>query len=97
MKPTLFLVCGAAFGFILHQGRVTDYDTMMNMFLLKDLHLMGVIGVAVATSAIGLFILRKLGTKPAIGGDMDVKPKPMRPWIFVAGMVFGAGWGLTGA
>ena len=97
MKQILFLVCGAAFGFILHQGRVTDYDAMMGMFLLKDLHLMGVIGVTVGTAAIGLFLLRKVGAKPAIGGEMEVKPKPMRPWIFVAGMVFGAGWGLTGA
>lgn len=97
MKNIVFLIAGATFGFILHQGRVTDYDTMMGMFLLKDLHLMGVIGAAVATAAVGLFVLRKLGAKPVIGGEMDVKPKPMRKWIFVAGMIFGLGWALTGA
>jgi hypothetical protein len=70
---------------------------MMAMFRLTDLHLMGVIGSAVAVAALGLFLLRKLGVKPAIGGEMEVKPKPMRPWIFVAGLVFGTGWALTGA
>jgi hypothetical protein len=96
----LYVVLGALFGYILHQGRVTDYDTIIAMFRpskLADAHLMGVMGAAIGSAALGLFVLRRLRAAPVIGGEMDVKPKPMRPWIFVAGLVFGTGWALTGA
>jgi uncharacterized membrane protein YedE/YeeE len=91
-----FLLSGAVFGFLLSRGRLTDYDTMMGMFRLTDLHVMGVMGVAIPVAAIGLFLLRRGRVRAATGGEIEVHPKPDHRWTPVAGLVFGAGWALTG-
>jgi hypothetical protein len=91
MSRILYLLAGALFGWLLHQARATDYDTIVGMFRLKDLHLMGVMGVAIGVTAVGLFALKRAGLASG------VHPKPMRKWILVAGMMFGVGWALTGA
>jgi uncharacterized protein len=94
----MFLTFGALFGFLLSRARATDYDAIVGMFQFTDLHLMGVMGVGITTAGVGLLLLRR-GQAPALTGDhrIEVRPKPMRPRIFVAGLVFGAGWGLSGA
>ena len=91
MARVCYLLFGVLFGYILHQARVTDYDAIVGMFLIRDLHLMGVMGVAIGVSAVGLFLLRRSGR------PNEVKPKPSHRWIMLAGALFGAGWALTGA
>lgn len=88
--PLVFLFFGALFGFLLSRARATDYTAIVGMFRLTDLHLMGVMAVAIATAALGLALLRrtsgvKLATKPVCAG------------IFFGGLVFGVGWALCGA
>lgn len=95
--PALTLAFGALFGFLLSRARATDYDAILGMFRLQDLHLMGVIGSAVATAALGLFLLRRSRARALTGGEIALTPKPMQPRLFLAGLVFGAGWALTGA
>lgn len=97
MAPLMYVAFGAVFGFILHQGRVTDYDAIIGMFLLKDLHLMGVMGVAIATAAAGLFAVRRTTGRSLLGGPIDIHTKPMRKGLVAGSLLFGAGWALTGA
>jgi len=92
----LFLLFGIAFGFALSRARATDYDTIINMFRLTDLHLMGVMAVAIAVAACGLWILRRRGTRALVGCEIDVHSKPMHRAILPAGLLFGVGWALTG-
>ncbi len=93
----LFLLCGTVFGFLLSRARVTDYDTMLAFFRFRDLHIGGVMGVAIAVAAVGLAFLKKSASKAAIGCPIEVGTKPMTPGLFAAGLVFGVGWALTGA
>ncbi len=93
----LYLLFGIVFGLLLSRARATDYDTIVNMFLFRDLHLAGVMAVAIAVAAIGLALLRRTGAGPLLGGPMEVAPKPVHRAILPAGLVFGAGWALTGA
>lgn len=92
----LFLLFGAAFGFALSRARATDYNTIIEMFRLRDLHLMGVMAVAIVVSAIGLAILRRSRRAPLTGGSLDFSPKPMHAAILPAGLLFGVGWALSG-
>ncbi len=97
MKPVVFLSAGALFGFLLSQARATDYAAIHGMFTLTDLHLFGVIGVAIATAAAGLAWLRR-GASTALNGErINVSPKPYHKAIFAGGLVFGVGWALSGA
>ena len=97
MTGVLFLLCGAIFGFLLHQARATDYDIIVSMFRFQNLHLAGVMAVAIAVAAIGLWVLRRVRPRPLVGAEMDLHRKPMQRGVFSAGLVFGSGWALTGA
>jgi hypothetical protein len=93
----LFTVFGVVFGFVLSRGRVSDYDTIAGMFRLTDLHLFGVIGAAIVTAALGLWLIRQRGSRTITGTPVEVRRKPWRPGMFAGGLVLGAGWALTGA
>jgi uncharacterized membrane protein YedE/YeeE len=92
-----FTIFGALFGFVLSRGRVSDYDTIAGMFRLTDPHLFGVIGAAIATAALGLWLIRRGGNRTLTGAPVEVRRRPARPGVFLGGLVLGAGWALTGA
>jgi uncharacterized membrane protein YedE/YeeE len=96
MMPFLYLLFGAAFGFALSRARATDYDTILGMFRGRDLHLAGVMAVAIATSAVGLALVRRRARRALVGVPIDVHPKPYHRGILAAGLLFGVGWALTG-
>jgi uncharacterized protein len=79
------------------RGRVSDYDTIAGMFRLTDLDLFGVIGMAIATSGVGLWLIRRRGNGTVTGDPVDVRRKAWQPSVFPGGLVLGAGWALTGA
>lgn len=89
-KPALF---GAIFGFVLSRAGATDASAIHAMFLLRDLHLAGVIMVAIALSAVGYFFLARhwRGKQP-----LNLKPKPMQRGLIGGALLFGIGWGLSG-
>lgn len=93
----LYLVFGALFGFLLSRARVTDYDTMMALFRFQDLHVGGVMGVAIATAALGLAWLKRRGGSALAGCPIQLGTKAMQPGLLAKSLVFGAGWALTGA
>ena len=97
MKRLVFVAFGALFGFLLSRARATDFDAIQGMFRLTDLHLFGVIGVAIATAALGLALLRSAGARALLGGEIRLARKSMQRGLFVGGLVFGAGWALAGA
>jgi hypothetical protein len=92
----VFLLCGLVFGFLLSRARATDVDTMIRFFRLTDLHIAGVMAVAIAVAAVGLRLLSRSGAKAVAGCPIEIPSKPMRSGIVPAGILFGAGWALTG-
>jgi hypothetical protein len=76
---------------------VTDYDTMMALFRFQDLHVGGVMGVAIATTALGLAWLKRRGGTALAGCPIELGTKPMQRGLFAKSLVFGAGWALSGA
>ncbi len=90
MRTIAFLLFGTLFGFFLSRVGATDPDAIFGMFRLTDLQLFGVIGVAIALAAPGLILLRRTAAPaPAI--------KARKPGNLVGGLIFGAGWALSGA
>ena len=97
MRPPAVILFGVLFGFVLSRGRVTDYDTIAAMFRLGEFHLFGVIGSAIATAALGLWLLRRAGGHTLSGRPIEVRPKPRQHGAIWGGLIFGAGWALSGA
>ena len=97
MRSLRFVLFGAAFGLVLSRARVTDYDRIAGMFRLTEFHLFGVIGSAIAVSAFGFWLLRRTGSRTLGGEPVRFRPKTWHPGAVWGGLLFGAGWAITGA
>lgn len=91
------LLAGTVFGWLLSRGGLTDYDVMVGLFRLDNLHVGGVMGVAIALNAIGFWALRRAQVHPPLGDRLELERKGWPKGLIAAGLVFGAGWALTGA
>lgn len=92
-----FVFFGMVFGFVLSRARVTDYDVIAGMFRLAEFHLFGVIGSAIATAALGFWLLRRAGNSTVSGAPLELRRKPWQRGAIWGGLVLGAGWALSGA
>lgn len=93
----VYTLFGILFGFVLSRARVTDYDVIAAMFRLADVHLFGVIGSAIATAALGFWLLRRTGSTTVSGTPIELRRKPWQPGAIWGGVLLGAGWALSGA
>ncbi len=84
----LYLALGVVFGFALSRSGAADFGTVQGMFLLQDFQLYGIIGVAVALTLPGLWLLKRRGHTLA--------SKPSHAGNLVGGALFGIGWAMTG-
>ncbi len=92
------ILFGTAFGFILARAGATDPRLIVDMFLLRDLHIMGLIAVAIVVAALGLQLMAALGARTATGECLRVDRRAeSRPGLLLGSALFGVGWALTGA
>jgi hypothetical protein len=92
---TLYLVLGAAFGFILSRSGAADYNYIQTMFLFESVQLYGIIGTAVMVTAAGLWLLKR-GGRTAGGRPIAIELKPLHRGNVVGGLLFGVGWSMAG-
>jgi uncharacterized membrane protein YedE/YeeE len=91
------LVFGIAFGFVLGWSRLTDYDVVHDMLLLRSYDVFLIMGAAVATAALGARLLRWSGARALVGGQpvaWTVTPPTLNHFLGAA--IFGTGWALCG-
>ena len=81
------VVFGAAFGWLLHRGRVTDYDTILNQFRLRDFTVLKVMGMAIVVGGVGVFVLVQLGLAKFHVRDANMLATILGATIFGVGMV----------
>jgi hypothetical protein len=91
-----YVLFGLLFGFVLSRAGATSYDAIVGMFRLTDLHLFGVIGAAVAVSAVGFQLFRRGLWRTRESQPPALAPKPMTPAVIWGGLLFGAGWAIAG-
>ncbi|MBI2892459.1 MAG: YeeE/YedE family protein [Deltaproteobacteria bacterium] len=91
----LHLLLGTMFGWLLSRSGAADYDFIQRMFLFEDIQLFGIIGTAIAVTAPGLYLIKKRG-RTLLGRPISVAPKPRHPGNLLGGILFGAGWSITG-
>jgi len=91
----VYLVFGVAFGWVLSRSGAADYNFIQEMFLFESFQLYGIIGTAVVVTAPGLWLLKRHG-RTITGAQLRVSPKPRHPGNVWGGVLFGAGWSITG-
>lgn len=86
----LAVVFGAAFGWLLHRGKVTSYDTIVNQFRLRDFTVLKVMLTAILVGGVGVLVLVDLGA-----AKFHVRDANMLGTI-VGAALFGVGMALYG-
>lgn len=93
-----YLLAGVAFGVIAIRSEISSWYRIQEMFRFGSFHMYGVIGSAVLTGMVSLWIIRRLSLKDKQGRALGVAgyEPGWRRYIY-GGVVFGLGWGLVGA
>lgn len=95
-SPYLYLVFGTLFGYFLSKARATDYDTIVDMFMMRDFQLYGVIGVAILVTSLGLYQIRGGNLTTRSGEPLKMDRLDWEPKRLTGAFLFGSGWALTG-
>ena len=93
----LYLFLGILFGIILVKAEVISWFRIQEMFRLQSFHMYGVIGSAVVVGIISVWLIKKLNINTVQGERVTFHPKKFTKGQIYGGLLFGLGWGMTGA
>ncbi len=99
----LYALVGVYLGVVFTRSQVVSWYRIYEMFRFDSLHMYGLIGTAVATAALSLWVIRRLKLTTVHGEPIELAPKAWgdsrvpgaRYWM--GGLTFGLGWALIGA
>ena len=91
------LLVGIYFGIVLTKSEVVCWQRVHDMFLFKEPFMYLIIGTGVAVAMISMLIIKTFGVKTIEGKPIKYEPKPYHTGVILGGMIFGAGWAITGA
>lgn len=92
-----YLIVGLLFGIVFVKAEIISWFRIQEMFRLQSFHMYGVIGSAVVTGMLSVWLIRKTGIKTIYGESIHFSPKKFNKGQIFGGLIFGLGWGLTGA
>jgi hypothetical protein len=92
-----YLGFGIIFGIILTKAEVVSWWRIQEMFRLGSFHMYGVIGSAVVTGAVSIFLMKKMNIKTISGENIVYTLKEFNRGTIIGGILFGLGWAITGA
>jgi len=87
---------GLVFGFIIAAARLSDYNVIHDMLLLREFDVFLLMASAFATAAPLLYLLNRRGWKTPSGEKMVLRRSPVLPRNVLGAVVFGSGWAVAG-
>ncbi|GGC39782.1 transporter [Parapedobacter defluvii] len=92
-----YLVVGIFFGIVFVKAEVISWYRIQEMFRLQSFHMYGIIGSAVITGMISVWLIKKFNVKTIYGELIRISPKAFNKGQIYGGLMFGLGWAMTGA
>lgn len=92
-----YLFIGMFFGIVLVKSEVISWYRIQEMFRLQSFHMYGVIGSAVVTGIIFVWLIKKFNIKTIHGEKIELPTKKFNKGQIYGGLIFGFGWAITGA
>ena len=98
-KLALFMsiLMGIYFGIVLTKSEVVRWQRVHDMFLFKEAHMYLIIGLGIGVAMVAMLLIKNMHLKTIEGEPIRYAPKPFHQGVVVGGMLFGAGWAITGA
>ena len=92
-----YFFAGILFGIILVKSEIISWFRIQEMFRLQSFHMYGVLGSAVITGIISVWLIKKLKIKTIYGEPIVFVKKKFNKGVIYGGLLFGFGWAVTGA
>jgi uncharacterized membrane protein YedE/YeeE len=92
-----YLIAGAVFGIVLVKTEIISWYRIQEMFRLHSFHMYGVIGTALLTGMLSVWLIKKFKLKTLYGEPVVIPAKQFHWGNVFGGLMFGVGWGITGA
>ena len=93
----MYLLAGIVFGILLVKSEVISWFRIQEMFRLESFHMYGVLGAAVTTGIVSVWLIKILRLKTLTGETVTFSNKKFHKGNIYGGLLFGFGWALTGA
>lgn len=92
-----YLITGIVFGIVFVKAEIISWYRIQEMFRFHSFHMYGVIGTAVIVGAISVWAIKRFGIKTMQGETVVFHDKQFHWGNVIGGLMFGLGWGITGA
>jgi len=92
-----YLIAGVLFGIVLVKAEVISWFRIQEMFRLQSFYMYGVIGTAVVTGIISVWLIKKFNIKTIHGEKINFTSKKFNKGQIFGGLIFGFGWAMAGA
>lgn len=93
----LYLLVGIAFGIVFVKAEIVSWYRIQEMFRLQSFHMYGVIGTAIVVGLLSVQLIKKIKPTALNGASINILPKTFNKGQIFGGLMFGLGWGITGA
>lgn len=100
MSPLAYasvLMTGVYLGILFIKSEVASWERIHNMFLFKEAHMYLIICLAIGVAMVSMLLIKKFHVRSLDGKPIEYEPKPFHTGVIIGGMLFGAGWAITGA
>ena len=98
MRQLSFLLIGIIFGIVMFKSEAASWFRIYEMFQFKSFHMYGIIGSALAFGILITQGIKKFKIKSAFGEPIVIPDKTKSFYRYsIGGIIFGLGWGLSGA
>ncbi|MFC7348190.1 DUF6691 family protein [Chryseobacterium zhengzhouense] len=92
-----YLLVGILFGIVFVKAEIISWFRIQEMFRLQSFHMYGVIGSAVLTGMVSVWLIKKFKIKTLDGEPITIASKKFNKGQIYGGLIFGFGWAITGA
>lgn len=93
----VYALIGIVFGVAFYKTEIISWFRIQEMFRLQSFHMYGVIGTGVVIGALSVYLIKRFHLRTLQGETIEFQKKTFNKGQVIGGLLFGAGWALTGA